>query len=527
MSAAASSDTRFREELNRLLTSPEFSASRQLQEFLRYTSERAFEGASQLEQVEIAEAVLGKGRSFNPVEDASVRKLASLARQRLDQYYARTGQQDEIVVSLPVRSYIPRYDVRLAEVAAAPVVSEEKAAGDSRKWPRVLAALGVLCGLVAGAAVVLVWRGVPVRERVPSGTYTLMTKQGDISSPGSDAAPNSVQLGPTLREFDDVSTVMMFAPMREAQQAGLLVWQDDDHYILLGRRFLGRNQLVFALEENGAFGADSMAVRYDPDGQSGRPLWMVIRKDGDLYRGFVSSDGSRWQEVGPPLRPKQAFQRPRAAIYALNGRRETLSANAKFVDFSTGVTFTEENGPLPAGWKTNAPCASSLSLEEQASALQFSFKPGTAHCNAEWTRPIPQGNWEFVTKMDFFPQPGVSAGIGLRGSKGAVRLARYILNGPSVCLIHDAKTLVGLPDLNGSPTIYLRLRNLSGVLTGAFSADGVHYQELASQVKLADLGDHVQSGLRFSVNEAREGEGSLTARFLLFHEMIGTLRAYR
>jgi hypothetical protein len=93
------------------------------------------------------------------------------------------------------------------------------------------------------------------------------------------------------------------------------------------------------------------------------------------------------------------------------------------------------------------PCAASLSLAEQASALQFCFRPGTAHCNGEWTRPIAQGNWEFVTKMDFFPLPGVSAGMRLRGSKGAVRLARYILNGPSVCLIHDSETLVGLPGI--------------------------------------------------------------------------------
>src|SRR4051794_15100887 len=172
MSAAASSDIRFREELKRLLTSPEFSSSRQLQEFLRYTSERAFEGVSQLEQVAIAEAVLGKGGSFNPVEDASVRKLASLARQRLDQYYARTGQQDEIVVSLPVRSYVPRYDVRLPEAAAAPEADEEQAATrDSRKWSHGLMGLGVLCGLIVGAAGVLEWRGMPVQEPIPSGTY--------------------------------------------------------------------------------------------------------------------------------------------------------------------------------------------------------------------------------------------------------------------------------------------------------------------------------------------------------------------
>ena len=81
----------FRSELARVLTSPEFASSRQLQEFLRFTSEKALAGEKHLDQVEIASLVLGRNDSFNPVEDSSVRKLASLARKRLTQYYQRTG----------------------------------------------------------------------------------------------------------------------------------------------------------------------------------------------------------------------------------------------------------------------------------------------------------------------------------------------------------------------------------------------------------------------------------------------------
>lgn len=80
----------FREEVNRLLASPEFTSSRQLQDFLRFASEKALAGERHLDQSEIAEAVLGRTESFNPIEDSSVRKTASLARKRLQQYYQLT-----------------------------------------------------------------------------------------------------------------------------------------------------------------------------------------------------------------------------------------------------------------------------------------------------------------------------------------------------------------------------------------------------------------------------------------------------
>ncbi len=86
----------------------EFAARKQLGEFLQYVSEAAFQCRTHLDQVEIAEHVLHRSRDFNPIDDASVRKLASLTRHGLEAYYAGTGQHDSIAVELPVRSYIPK-----------------------------------------------------------------------------------------------------------------------------------------------------------------------------------------------------------------------------------------------------------------------------------------------------------------------------------------------------------------------------------------------------------------------------------
>ena len=94
----------FRQQLHRILSSAEFASSRQLREYFQYLAEAAFSGRTQLEQAEIAEAVLRRGKDFNPVDDASVRKLATLLRQKLAAYYAGEGAQDDILVTLPTRS---------------------------------------------------------------------------------------------------------------------------------------------------------------------------------------------------------------------------------------------------------------------------------------------------------------------------------------------------------------------------------------------------------------------------------------
>ena len=58
--------------------------------------------------MEIAEHVLHRNRDFNPVDDASVRKMATLTRQHLETYYSASGARDAIIVTLPIRSYIPK-----------------------------------------------------------------------------------------------------------------------------------------------------------------------------------------------------------------------------------------------------------------------------------------------------------------------------------------------------------------------------------------------------------------------------------
>ena len=111
-----------RRQVQRILASHEFVTSRQLRDFLQYVSEAAFEGRTHLDQIEIAEKVLQRGKDFNPLDDASVRKLGTALRQRLDRFYETDGSQDPVRISLPVRSYVPVFELRNSASAIEPPV---------------------------------------------------------------------------------------------------------------------------------------------------------------------------------------------------------------------------------------------------------------------------------------------------------------------------------------------------------------------------------------------------------------------
>ncbi len=319
----------FRAQLQRLLAHPEIASSRQLRDFLAFTSEKSFAGVGHLEQVDVASAVLGRGDDFNPLEDASVRKLASLARQRLEQYYAGAGAADEVLVTFPMRSYVPRYEKRMAEEP----VKAPQAPGRRSPW--------LVPGLLAVAAILLGgWAIMRMPASSEAGEIVVVTKRGDImGGKVADLPGDCVRLGPRLQDQDEITVRLRFTPEREAQQAGIIIWQDAGNYIKLGRKFYGRSQLEFDMQDGGAYRPTPRAFTFEPEAQDGQAIWLSIRRTGQLFRGFLSRDGIHWTSVGETLEPKRAFSNARAGIYAFHGRRAAPPAEARFDHFTTGPTF--------------------------------------------------------------------------------------------------------------------------------------------------------------------------------------------
>ncbi len=116
-----------REQLVRLLDSPEFVTSRRICDFLRFVTERALAGESKsIKQYTIGVEVYRRGPSFDPKSDPLVRIEAGRLRRALDRFYAGTGRSDPILIQIPRGTYAPRF-IRKETAAAGPKSPTESA----------------------------------------------------------------------------------------------------------------------------------------------------------------------------------------------------------------------------------------------------------------------------------------------------------------------------------------------------------------------------------------------------------------
>ena len=106
-----------REELNRVLASHEFRASKRSQDFLRFIVEQTLTGHTEmLKERTIGVEVFDKPASYDPSDDATVRVKAGEVRKRLGLYYAENSARSAVRIDLPLGSYVPEF--RLEDVPA-------------------------------------------------------------------------------------------------------------------------------------------------------------------------------------------------------------------------------------------------------------------------------------------------------------------------------------------------------------------------------------------------------------------------
>lgn len=97
-----------REEVQRVLHSPQFRRSPKLQRFLELICDYHFQGRpSEITEYMIATEAFGKGESFDSTHDSLVRVQAREARRRLREYYQSEGSGSALVLDIPLGSYAP------------------------------------------------------------------------------------------------------------------------------------------------------------------------------------------------------------------------------------------------------------------------------------------------------------------------------------------------------------------------------------------------------------------------------------
>ena len=141
--------------VERVLASRCFSGAPGQRHFLRFVVDETLAGRGHdLKEYVVAVQVLGRPDTFDPRTDSSVRVAARRLRQKLDEYYAGEGRDDEVGIALERGGYRPDFHRREPEqqVVAAP----PPANGSARRAGRTLVlALGI--GALAVTAAATAW----------------------------------------------------------------------------------------------------------------------------------------------------------------------------------------------------------------------------------------------------------------------------------------------------------------------------------------------------------------------------------
>jgi hypothetical protein len=133
-----------RQEVQRVLHSPQFRRAPRLQRFLQVICEYHFQNRSaDINEFVIATEAFGKGRDFEPSEDSLVRVQAREVRRRLREYYQNEGKSSLWILDLPVGSYAPAFSA----AGDAPVAA--------RRPPSIRAAWAMMAGTALACAVLL------------------------------------------------------------------------------------------------------------------------------------------------------------------------------------------------------------------------------------------------------------------------------------------------------------------------------------------------------------------------------------
>jgi hypothetical protein len=109
-----------REQLERLVAHPLFSNSKRYPVLLAYAVEQTLRGnGAELKERSIGIEVFGRSPSYDANADPVVRITAGEVRKRLMQYYYDSAHDGELVIELPVGSYVPVF--RVSERTPEPV----------------------------------------------------------------------------------------------------------------------------------------------------------------------------------------------------------------------------------------------------------------------------------------------------------------------------------------------------------------------------------------------------------------------
>ncbi|TCU31944.1 hypothetical protein [Rhizobium azibense] len=239
------SEEEVQQQLERVLSSPEFRLPERARRFLEFVVTEALAGRrNYLKAFTIAQAVFGRDANFDAQQDPCVRIEAGRLRRELEHYYLTAGGADRVIITIPRGGYAPVFEVRPGVETAAlqsnrpmssgegaqrvdaikDAVSQIGATRHSSRYRHWLLAGGVVITCVSAAAMLQHQRLFDAGGETQSGTGNRLTVVVERFESGSDGRlASEISRGitddiiETLVPFNDIVVVADLPQFKQGQ----------------------------------------------------------------------------------------------------------------------------------------------------------------------------------------------------------------------------------------------------------------------------------------------------------------------
>ncbi|AEB47278.1 ThuA domain-containing protein [Micromonospora maris] len=355
------------------------------------------------------------------------------------------------------------------------------------------------------------WSGV-VRDNqslsVSGGALRLPTAAGDLYGTRNDAT--NLVLQPAPSGAWQATTRVTVAARADYQQAGLILYGNDDNYAKLDLVYGGNRKVEFIRETSGTPRNDSADATAAPTGDT---IQLRLTSDGTNLTAAYSTDGQTFTPVGRSA-ALAGITNPRIGLFALNGGTTAPVVNAEFDWFRITPEATTGTSTAPSDEFTGSTlekCRWNAMVREDATryrvtdgALRIDVPNGDIYGTSN-TGPTnfilqnsPAGNWTIQTRVDgsLFNEQYQQAGLLVYADDDNYLKFDYVTDnaaGQTISRRIEFRSEVGGAVQSTQPQAtgltqgiwHLRLTRSGSTYTAAYSADGTSWTTLGSLTSTA------------------------------------------
>jgi hypothetical protein len=231
-----------------------------------------------------------------------------------------------------------------------------------------------------------------------AGQLRIWTQFGSLLGTAAQASNNARNfiLQPVNSGADYIVTTKLTFPANTTsptslgQTAGLLVYQDDDNFIMLGREFTpsGQSRIDFIQESGGVQNPPT----YVAEPTAPQTLYLRLQKTGGLYQALYSYDNITFVEITPVASGgsgySPAYGSPQVGVFAWGGTNAAVASNTLAADFDW-FRVTTAPVPTPTRSPTNTPVPSNTPAPVTPTPTAVPPRPTSTSRPTATPRPAP------------------------------------------------------------------------------------------------------------------------------------------